>query len=150
MKAIAAAIPIAETIAAAEPVPAAEAVATAKTVATPEPAAVALRTRMRMLLRLGRAGVDAMNGDDLQTPRRLLKIANHRRSRRHIGRADRSQRRSVAERIATVLEGDEAVSLRRVEPLDRPFGRSHRQRLRAFVFEICHETSIRPYRITKD
>src|SRR5207237_8923062 len=72
---VAEAITAAETIAAAEAVSAAEPVTVAKAVAASKSAAVARRSR-RLLL--GRAGVDAVHGNHLQSARRFLQIADYR------------------------------------------------------------------------
>src|SRR5438874_1767713 len=145
MKPVATAITIAEAIATAKAVTAAKAITTAKAVAAAKPAAMALRARR---LRFGCAGVDAVHGHDLQSARGLLQITDHRRARRHIRSAGRSEGGRVTERVAAVFKRDEAVAFCCVEPFDRSLGRSHRQRSGTFVFQTCHEIDVEPCRIT--
>src|SRR5690349_15850559 len=105
MKSITTAIAVAKPVAAGISVAPAEPVTTAKAVTAPEPvtpakpATMALGTRS---LRFGCARVDAVHGHHLQSARRLLEIADHRRARGYVRGAGRSKRRSVTERIAAV------------------------------------------------
>src|SRR5689334_16569824 len=109
----------AETVAAAEAIAAAETVATAEASAAPPSTLAEVAARSARCAHVGRACVDAVNRDHLQAARRILQITNDRRALRQIRVSRRLQCRCMTECVAAAFERDEAISLGRVEPLDR-------------------------------
>src|SRR6185437_16185834 len=92
--------------------------------------------------RFGGRDIDLMHGNDLQAARRVRQIADDGRARRQFGVARRLQRRGVAESVAAIIQGDEAVTLGAVEPLYLTLRRSLRDGFGTLTAEVCHATDI--------
>src|ERR1041385_7570480 len=107
-----------KTVAASKSV-AAETVAAAEAIAAPPSTLAEVAARSARCAHVGRACVDAVNRDHLQAARRILQITNDRRALRQIRVSRRLQCRCMTECVAAAFERDEAISLGRVEPLDR-------------------------------
>src|SRR5690242_6069867 len=104
---------VAIAAATAETATVAEAVAAAETPATAaEIAPGAARRRLR------RGKIDRVNRHDLQSARRIRQVADDGGAGRQFRMPCRLQRRSVAEGVAAIIQGDEAITLGAVEPLD--------------------------------
>src|ERR1041385_9078280 len=108
-----------KTVAASEAIAAAETVATAEASTAPPSTLAEVAARSARCAHVGRACVDAVNRDHLQAARRILQITNDRRALRQSRVSRRLQCRCMTECVAAAFERDEAISLGRVEPLDR-------------------------------
>jgi hypothetical protein len=86
-----------------------------------------------------------MDRHDLETARGILKVAHDGRALQEAGGAKRGQRRSVTEGISTVVQRDEPVSLRCVEPLDCALRGRSCERSRTVVVVICHSCRCRAW-----
>jgi hypothetical protein len=158
-KAVTSAEAIASTkaVTAAKPIAPTKAVAAPKTVATSEAVAataaakpIAAATWSARRGGLGRAGVDAVNRDDLQSARRILKIAYDRRALGQILLPMRNQGRRMAERIAAIVQRDEAIAFGGIEPFNRALHRRHCEGPRAVIVEVRHEIAELTCRCTDD
>lgn len=92
--------------------PPAESVAIAAAIIAEVPARPSRRGCFR------RARIDAVDRNDLQSTRRILQVADKRRARCKVRRPMRLQGGCVAECVPAIVQGDEAISLGGVEPLD--------------------------------
>ncbi len=135
MTATAATEPVAaaEPIAAAKPVAAAEAITATESVAT---AKVTARTT-----RLGASAVERSTlwtVDHLQPALRIRQITDDGGALRHLAVPGRLQRGCMAERIAAIVQGYEAIPLSSIEPLHLARRRSLREGLGPFIVIMCH------------
>lgn len=134
------AVASAETImAAAKAVSTTKAITPASTAAKPVTAAIAeIAAGFAGSRCVRRAGIDAVHRHDLKTSRGVLQIADDRRALLQVRCTQWCQCRSVTERVRSIVQSDEPVSLGPVEPLYGALRRSSRKGSRTAIAKVCH------------